>query len=83
MTGFIGIGLSSKIGDISNIIETYSSIVKIVMTAKDSLDVEIYKEEAEVLRIELLNAKNSRVFNTWLSNEKQNIAVEDYRSKIF
>ncbi len=69
--------------DISSIIETFSSIVKINMVSKDELDETKFEEEAEALRIELLNGKNSKVFNTWLSHEKKNIEIEDYRSRVF
>ncbi len=72
-----------KAGDVSNTIKTYSSIVKIKMVSKDSLDEAKFEEEAETLRIELLNGKNAKVFNSWMADEKKKIEIEDYRSRVF
>jgi hypothetical protein len=89
---FPGIGKSNQLtgtlmameaGEMSNVIETYNAVLRLIMTSKDSFDDSLYQIEYNSIRDQILNTERNRGYTSWLIEAKKNIKTEDYRSEVY
>ena len=89
---FTAIGKSSSLtgnllamepGDLSGVIETFSSAVIVKMISKDEFPTEEFENSKIELKSQLLKGKQNSGYNNWLVDTKKEIIIEDYRSTIF
>lgn len=89
---FPGIGYSNQLtgtllameaGEISGVIDTYNAVLRLKMTARDTFSDSLYEAEYTAIRNQLLNIERSREYSRWLTEAKNNIKIEDYRSEVY
>ena len=70
-------------GDISGIIETFNAVLILRVTAKDEVDETLYRAAYSTIRDNLLTAEQGRGYTNWLTNARESIKKEDYRSEVY
>ncbi|MBC8479708.1 MAG: SurA N-terminal domain-containing protein [FCB group bacterium] len=89
---FKGIGRSNALtgalralreGDVSEPIETFSSIVIVRVMEKEPFDEEDYAEQKDTIRETLLRTRQTSVYSSWLSDVKEEMTIEDLRSQSY
>ncbi len=70
-------------GEISGVIETFNAALVLQLTSRDAFDDSLYQEEHSSIRNQLLNSERTRGFTSWLTNAKNSIKQEDYRSEVY
>ena len=75
--------LAMNMGDISNIIETFNTVLVMEMIEKDEIDEEQYDEAHDKIRDSLLSTELSRGYISLLTDARKSIKKEDYRSEVY
>ena len=70
-------------GEISDIIETSSSIVYVRLNSKDQLDESDFSNQKETIRTQLLSSKRNQGYFNWLNKMKKEIKIIDSRHLIY
>jgi len=78
-----GVLRAMEVGDISEPLETFSSVGIVKMVSKDEFEEEGYLEEYDNIRDRLMTQKRNSVYSTWLSEYKKAMEIEDNRMLMY
>lgn len=78
-----GVLRAMEVGDISEPLETFSSVGIVKMVSKDEFEEEGYLEEYDNIRDRLMTQKRNSVYSTWLSEYKKSLVIKDNRMLMY
>ena len=79
----IGLLPNMEIGEVSSVIKSSSNVFVFKLNNKDDFDESLYEGIKDSLKLNLLASGKNQLFNQWLKNKKEEIEIQDLRSKIF
>ena len=79
----IGLLPNMKVGSASNVIKSSSNVFVFKLNSKDDFNESLYEEIKDSLKLNLIASGKNQLFNQWLKNKKEEIEIQDLRSKIF
>ena len=79
----IGLLPNMEVGSASNVIKSSSNVFVFKLNSKDDFNESLYEEIKDSLKLNLIASGKNQLFNQWLKNKKEEIEIQDLRSKIF
>ena len=79
----IGLLPNMEVGSASSVIKSSSNVFVFKLNSKDDFDESLYEEIKDSLKLNLIASGKNQLFNQWLKNKKEEIEIQDLRSKIF
>ena len=79
----IGLLPNMEVGSASSVIKSSSNVFVFKLNSKDDFNESLYEEIKDSLKLNLIASGKNQLFNQWLKNKKEEIEIQDLRSKIF